>query len=162
METKNDKSQKNWTNNNYDKSFNLGKNTQLEIYDYSSNKLNLSVCNDNIKVMKYIGDIDDQLDMNSAESLSNQGIDVFNSNDDFFNDICHQYDNSNGKDIILTDRRNDINQDATFCQDGCEYNGIDYKLKAANCICASKIFKEEVENDDINNKKNQMTVNFNH
>ena len=71
MELKNDDYQKSQMSNDDDKSFNLGSNTQLEIYDYSSNKLNLSVCNDNIKVMKYIDDIDDQLDMNSAESLSN-------------------------------------------------------------------------------------------
>ena len=121
METKNDESQKNENNNNDDKSFNLGKNTQLEIYDYSGRKLNLSVCKESIKVMKYIGDTEGQLDMNSAKSLSSQGIDVFNADDDFFNDICHQYENPDGKDIILTDRKNDIYQDATFCQDGCIY-----------------------------------------
>ena len=69
METKNDESQKNESNNNDDKSFNLGKNTQLEIYDYSGRKLNLSVCKESIKVMKYIGDAEDQLDMNSAKKM---------------------------------------------------------------------------------------------
>ena len=150
METKNDESQKNESNNNDDKSFNLGKNTQLEIYDYSGRKLNLSVCKESIKVMKYIGDAEDQLDMNSAKSLSSQGIDVFNAEDDFFNDICHQYENSDGIDIILTDRKNDIYQDATFCQDGCIYKGINYNLKAANCICDSSILQEEEGNTTTN------------
>ena len=40
--------------------------------------------------------------------LANQGIDVFNANDAFFNDICQEFDNSNGKDIIIQDRRTDI------------------------------------------------------
>ena len=150
METKNDESQKNENNNNDDKSFNLGKNTQLEIYDYSGRKLNLSVCKESIKVMKYIGDAEDQLDMNSAKSLSSQGIDVFNAEDDFFNDICHQYENSDGIDIILTDRKNDIYQDATFCQDGCIYKGINYNLKAANCICDSSNLQEEEGNTTTN------------
>ena len=159
METKNEESQKNETNrNNEDKSFNLGKNTQLEIYDNSGRKLNLSVCKEDIKVMKYIGDIGNQLDMDSAKSLSNQGIDVFNANDAFFNDICHQYENSDGKDIILTDRRNDIYQDATFCQAGCTYQGINYDLKAANCKCDSSLF--EVEGDNITNNEKTKDTKF--
>ena len=159
METKNEEPKKNESNNNNDKSFNLGKNTQLEIYDNLGRKLNLSVCKEDIKVMKYIGDIENQLDMNSAKSLSRQGIDVFNANDAFFNDICHQYDNSDGKDIILTDRRNDIYQDATFCQEGCIYNGINYELKVANCICNSSLL--EVEGDYItNNEKENKDKKF--
>ena len=42
MESKTDKSQN--MENNDDRSFNLGKNTQLEIYDYEGNKLNISIC----------------------------------------------------------------------------------------------------------------------
>ena len=161
METKNDESQKNESSNNNDKSFNLGKITQLEIYDYSGRNLNLSVCKEDIKVMKYIGDIGDQLDMDSAESLSNQGIDVFNANDDFFNDICHRYENSDRKDIILTDRRNEIYQDASFCQDGCTYDGINFTLKVANCICDSSILQEDEEDINTNTENNQRIINLN-
>ena len=153
METKTDESQKNKSNNNGDKSFNLGKNTLIEIYDYSGRKLDLSICKEEIKVMKYIGDVDDKLDMNSAKSLSNKDIDIFNANDGFFNDICHQYDNSDGKDIILTDRRNEIYQDAKFCQDGCIYNGINYNLNVANCICSSSTIQEEENKNNTNIEK---------
>ena len=38
-----------------DNSFNLGKTTQIEVYDFRGNKLNLSICDD-IKILKYIGD----------------------------------------------------------------------------------------------------------
>ena len=114
-------------NENYSdhNSFNLGKNTQLEIFDYSGRKLDLSVCKEDIKVMKYIGDVTEELDIQSAMDLSEKGIDVFNPEDDFFNDICHQYDNSEGKDIILNDRRTEIYKNATFCENGCIYrNGL--------------------------------------
>ena len=90
-----------------DNSFNLGKNVQIEIYDKFGKKLDLSVCKQDIKVMKYIGDVE-ELNINSALSFSNQGIDVFNAKDDFFNDICQDFSNTNGKDIIINDRRNDI------------------------------------------------------
>ena len=108
--------------------------------------------------MKYIGDVE-QLDIDSAKSLSSQGIDVFNANDDFFNDICHKYDNSDGKDIILNDRRNDIYQNATFCQDGCTYNGINYNLMAANCLCGSNSLQIK-EDNKTNNEKDSEVVNF--
>ena len=39
--------------NNNDNYFNLGKNVQVEIYDSNGNKLNLSVCKEDITIMKY-------------------------------------------------------------------------------------------------------------
>ena len=72
-----------------DNLFNLGKKTELEIFDSSRNKLNLSVCNHSIKVMKYIGDIDNKkLVIQSAKNLANKGVDLFNPKDDFFHNIC--------------------------------------------------------------------------
>ena len=132
---------------NDDKSFILGKNTKLEIYDYSGKKLDLKVCQEEIKIIKYLGDIDlDKLDMESAKNFFEQGIDVFNAADDFFNDLCHHYDDLGGKDIIINDRRNDIYQNATFCQEGCRYSGISYELNAANCLCNTSYLQEEERN----------------
>ena len=134
----------------------MGKNTQLEIFDYSGRKLDLSVCKEDIKVMKYIGDVTEELEIQSAMDLSDKGIDVFNPEDDFFNDICLQYDNSDGKDIILNDRRNEFYQDASFCEVGCIYKGINYNLKAANCICDSSLLQEEENNiENTDNEKNK-------
>ena len=134
MESKKNITKQNEENN--DNSLNIGKNNQIEIYDFSGRKLDLSVCKENIKIMKYIKDVE-ELDIDSAMSLSGQGIDVFNANDSFFNDLCHRYDNVDGKDIIINDRRKDIYQNVSFCQDGCKYKGMDYELMIANCICDS-------------------------
>ena len=153
MELKNDDYQKSQTSNDDDKSFNLCSNTQLEIYDYSGRKLNLSICREDIKVMKPLNNFENQFDMNSAKSLSEQGIDVFDKNDKFFNDICHPYDNSEGKDITLNDRRKDIYQDVTFCQNGCNYNGINYNLNAVNCICDSSYLQDENKTNNENEPK---------
>ena len=158
MEIKNDFIQKNEDNVNDDNSFILGKNTFLEIYDYSGRQLNLSICKEDIKIMKYIGDIK-ELDINSAMILSKQGIDVFNAEDNFFNDICSFYDSSDGKDIIINDRRNDFYQNATFCQYGCTYNGMNYSLMVANCICKPKILQEVRKNITEINKEIEF-INF--
>ena len=144
---------------NNDNSLKIGKNNQVEIYDFSGRKLDLSVCKENIKIMKYIGDVVDELDINSAMSLSKQGIDIFNANDSFFNDLCHKYDNVDGKDIIINDRRKDIYKNVTFCQDGCMYKGMDYELMIANCICDSSSLQGE-KNITEDKKIDSETLNF--
>ena len=146
---------------NMDNSFKLGKNIQLEIFDSSGRKLDLSICNKDIKVMKYIGDIE-QLDIESAKNLAFQGIDVFNANDSFFNDICIPIDIGDDKDIILTDRRKDIFQNASFCQEGCIYSGMNYELMTANCLCNSSSLNigEEKNGENNININAKEIVNF--
>ena len=133
-------------------SFKLGKINKLEIYDILGRKLNLSVCKEEIKILKYIGDIK-ELDFNSAKSFSEKGIDVFNAADKFFNDICHNYDIYDNKDIIINDRRTDIYQNATFCQYGCKYKGVNYNLMVANCICKSNLLQKEEDIEEISEEK---------
>ena len=145
-------SKRNKSEENNDNSFNLGKDVQIEIYDKSGNKLNLSICRQDIIIMKYIDDAEEFLNLNSAKSFSKQGIDVFNPKDDFFNDICKDFSNTNGKDIIINDRRKDIYQNATFCQNGCSYSGINYELMAANCNCNSSFLQISSDNNDTNNE----------
>ena len=150
IETKNNENQKNENN--------IGKNTKLEIYDYSGKELNLSICKDDIKIIKYIGDVE-KIDLDSAKALSDKGIDVFNAADKFFNDICYLFDNPYGKDIVINDRRNDIYQNIIFCQDGCTYNGINYDLKVVNCLCNSYTLQKE-EKSIIYTKEESNEINF--
>ena len=143
--------------NTNDNSFFLWKNNQIEIFDNSGKKLNLSVCDKNIKLMKYIGDIDKvDLDIQTAKILSNKGIDVFNPKDGFFNDICKEIDDINGKDMILIVRRTDYFQNATFCQNGCNYTGINYEIMAVNCLCDTNSLKFEEKDYKQQNEK----INF--
>ena len=154
MEIQNQKNESN--NNDNDKTYNLGKYNKLEIYDKRGNQLNLSICKENIKILRYIGDVN-ELNLDLAKNLSDQGIDIFNTQDKFFNDLCYEYNNPNGLDIIIDDRRNDFYQNASFCQIGCAYSGINYTLMVANCICNSTYIQEWegdiTENNEINNFK---------
>jgi len=158
IELKNGKIQQYESNNNEDKSVYLGKDTEIEIFDYKGRKLNVSVCNEDIKIMKYIGDVK-ELDIESSKKFSNLGIDVFNPADKFFNDLCHPYDNPDNKDITLNDRRNDFYQNVTFCQDGCTYAGINYTLNIANCLCNTS-FLQGKENNISSTKKESEKLNF--
>ena len=160
MELKNEINNQKEINNQFDKYFNLGKSTQIEVYDYSGTKLDLSICKQDIKVIKYIGDVEQELDMKSAMDFANLGIDIFNPEDKFFNDICYHYDNSYGKDITLKDRRNDIFQNVSFCQDGCIYNGFNYELKSANCLCDIIFLQDDEEEKNSHDYKLSKSLNF--
>ena len=136
----------------------LGKYNKIDVYDYSLRRLNLSVCNEEVTIVKYIGDVVEELglDVETAKEYQELGIDIYNASSEFFNDLCYEYDSTDGKDITLEDRRNDIYQNVSFCQEGCTYGGINYDLMAVNCICdTSSIQSENVTNegDDSNISK---------
>ena len=109
--------------------------------------------------MKYIGDVK-ELNIQSALSLSKQGIDVFDASNEFFNDICHPYESPDGKDIIINDRRTGIYQNATFCQYGCSYLGMNYSLMVANCKCSSSVLQDVEKNKTENDKSESETNSF--
>ena len=141
-------------------SFNLGKSIQVKLYDNSGRQLDLSVCKEDIKVLMNLEGVK-ELDIETSKKYAKQGIDVFNASDNFFNDLCHKYDNLDEMDIIIDDRRKDIYQNVTFCQDGCFYDGVDYDLMAANCLCHSTSLQNgdnvDVDND---NKQEKEVLNF--
>jgi len=137
---------------------NLGKGIDLIIYDKSGNKLDISsLKNEKITIMKYIEDIP-YIDLNEAKELYDKGIDVFKESESFFNDICYPYKSNSSSDIILADRRTDLFQNITFCDEGCIDNGIDYKLMIVNCICDIDYISNE---NNINKDKKGIILNNN-
>ena len=49
-----------------------------------------------------------------------------------------------------------IYKNVSFCTQGCSYNGMDYELMIANCICDTSILESSNENnitESIGNKK---------
>ena len=154
------KQSKNINNNSTieDNSFNLGINNEIEIYDYLGRKLELSVCEEDIKILMNLENVK-EIDIQTSEEYAKQGIDVFNAKDKFFNNLCHNYDNKDEIDIIIDDRRSDIYKNVSFCQDGCNYIGVDYDLKAANCECNTNI-NQNNEKNNSNNKGEEEVLNF--
>ena len=130
------------------------------IYDYNGKKLDLSLCKGiSITVNSPIIDAN-SIDLDKANDLANQGIDVFNSSDTFFNDLCQPFSSENNSDVTISDRRNDYYQNVSFCDIECEYEGINFETSNAICNCdATTLTKtdEEIEKakenvfDDIKN-----------
>ena len=68
-------------------------------------------------------------------SLTSQGINIFELDGPFYTDICFDFDNPLKKDIPLNDRINDIFPNATLCDEGCQYKGINLTDMTSTCDC---------------------------
>ena len=100
--------------------------------------LDLSKC-ENIKINVYVPVVFDENTYDLIKHLKEQGYDIFNPNDTFYNDICTPYNSVNDTDIIIKDRRNDFyDPNLTLCESTCEYKGFDINTSKVNCECQTK------------------------
>ena len=127
------------------------------VYDYYGNSIDLNLCsNYSITVTKKIIN-DSYINLELGKELSEEGYDIFNASDPFFNDICTPYTTNNKTDVTLSDRREDYYQNVSFCELGCEYNGINYENKEVICNCNSTALTKQYHTqlkdnfDNINN-----------
>ena len=97
----------------------------FDIFDSSNSKekLDLGLC-DGIPIEIDAHKILDNETYYLFTSLKDSGYNLFNSNDSFYNDICTPYTTINKKDILLSDRWEDIyipTHDKYYCQENCEF-----------------------------------------
>ena len=67
--------------------------------------------------------------------LTKQGINVFDSSDSFYTNICYDYDSPVKKDITLKDRLLTFFPNITLCDPGCENNGVHLDTMTSICKC---------------------------
>ena len=135
--------------------------TQIEYEIFNPNtleKLNLSICDD-IPI-----DIYPPIDLNQniyslVKHLKEQGYDLFDSSDDFYNDICSPYNSFNDTDVIIKDRKYDFyDSNITLCEDTCEYKEFYIISLKARCECDIKT--EVKSNVQVKFAPNKVIENF--
>ena len=118
---------------------NLVDQVEYKIYDENGEEINLSNCNDLDIIIEYKIKNVFLLDVEQISYFKNMDVDIFNLNNEFFNDICFSYsDNDTNSDMILKDRVEDIYQNFSICGDGCEYISFNSEKMSANCNCTVK------------------------
>ena len=112
---------------------------EYKIFDELGQEIDLSICKDiKIQIEYNIKDTS-ALDIEKIKDFKDKGIDIFNLEDKFFNDICYPYTDEESKsDMILTDRVSDIYQNYSICGDECEYNSFNLDKMSAYCSCNVK------------------------
>jgi hypothetical protein len=107
-------------------------------YNDKNERLDAIICNDESIRVYYKMNENSDFDLDKGKEYYDKGIDILNTKDSFFNDVCYPYSES-GNDLILGDRRSDIYQNYSLCDEGCTYIGIDYENLFIVCDC---FFKE--------------------
>ena len=122
-------------NNNYGES--LNNKVEYAIFDEFKRYLDLSVCaGEKIEINYQLNT--SKVNITRVQYYADKGIDVFNIKDDFFNDICYSYSESDS-DMILSDRVNDIYQNYSVCESDCSYEKVNLQLNTASCKCTIKV-----------------------
>lgn len=112
----------------------ITKQVEYKVYTKEGTPLNTDVCSViNIDISYPLSDID----LTKGEFLINQGIDIYNISDPFYNDVCFIYA-ENGTDFTLNQRRELIYENISFCEENCNYEGIDYNISKVLCSCYEK------------------------
>ena len=136
----------------------LTNKVQYTVYlvdDENSIQLNLSVCENQKVQINYALKNNTNFDMEKFSHFEDIGVDILNSSDPFFNDICYTYSNGSS-DIILTDRINEIYQNYSLCDSECDYEGLNVTTGTVSCSC--NITEDDSDDDDDDSSANLKSI----
>ena len=144
-----------------DNDLSLSNKVEYQVYDDQRNLLDLSICN-NSNIQIFFAIKKNIVDINQISEFKELGVDIFNLNDSFFNDICHPYSDKNNNDIVLEDRIKYIYQNYSVCDEGCSYNDFNTTYMTIKCDCKVKtnISLEEAEVNLEQYDKIEIDSNF--
>jgi len=147
------------TSNTNEKS--ITNKVQYVVYDEDNNELDLTVCNDEKIKINYAIRNDTALDTTKLKSFGDKGIDILNSSHPFFNDICFSYSTDEGSDMVLKDRINDVYQNFSVCDSGCEYESVNTEQMTVECSCSvTNNIDSEDEGDDASVNVKSILLNL--
>ena len=119
-----------------------------EVYEpYNKTKLNLSIC-DNTTISIFIPVVLSEELQNLYNQAKEDGYDIFDLNDAFYNDKCTPFTTPNGTDILLSDRITYyFHNNETLCQSNCEFSNYDFETQYLECSCDTS--NSEIPTKDI-------------
>ena len=113
-------------------------NTSYSIYHpISGEKLDAAtICKDEtISIIENLSIDKDDPDYDLKMSLINQNVNIYDSEDSFFVDICFYFDNTKKRDIALSDRLKYFYQKTNMCDNGCKQKSFNLSTQRAECDC---------------------------
>ena len=136
---------------------------QYEIFNPRNySKVNVDICK-NISIKISVPVILDESKLALISSLEESGYNIFDINDEFYNDICATYTAQNGADMALSSRKTriyDSIKDVYLCQEGCEFESFDTQTRKANCICQIQETETVTDITKISFDKNEFFDSF--
>ena len=115
----------------------LTNQVEYAIYNDKKERLDLSQCKNSTIKINYGITNTSIIDTKKLMYYSEIGVDILNSQDEFFNDICYSY-SERSTDVILNDRILDIYQNYSLCDSNCHYEMTDLESMLITCNCDIK------------------------
>ena len=110
----------------------------------------------NIINIRYNSHDNNPIDIDKIINGKNNGIDLFDIEDPFFNDICFKFTSEKGTDVILESRVEYYYQNITFCDETKNSHYIAYNYSAKDGIityrCAFGFYKNNEDKDSYLDK----------
>ena len=136
---------------------------QYEIYHpVTKIQLDLNYCSEATIVVSVPVNLDNNT-ISLYDRLSESGYNLFDSEDDFYNDICSTYTTENGTDLTLADRKSEIYSTAeniSMCQTGCEFESYNKTTKKAKCNCEAQTNSTETDISKIDFSFSSIASSF--
>ena len=110
---------------------------QLSYAFYNSEtteRIDMSIC-EGEKIEVDVSISNTGANITQAIEFDKLGVNVYDINHPFFNDICFTFTAENGRDVPLSERKKHYYQDVAFCEDGCELKQINLQTENATCEC---------------------------
>ena len=76
--------------------------------------------------------------MNLDMIMESKGIDIYNKEDPFYNDICFLFTSNYSRDVTIEDRRAYYYPHTSFCEDNCTLISLDFDNWKVKCNCSLK------------------------
>ena len=86
-----------------------------------------------------------EIDVQQAQFFKDQSIDLFNTSDVFYNDLCCFFESPNGKDVPLKERILIFYPNITLCDENCNDKGVNLTSMKAICECKLKELLSEAK-----------------
>ena len=149
--------------NTNSKTNSLVNNVNYNVYSQDGEKLDLSLCSD-VKIVVYnsISKDDAEVNLELIKQLSEKGINLFDINDEFYQDRCLSFA-LNGNDVCIDDRKDDIYTTVSVCEPNCTFIEYNEENNRVQCDCNFKYqIEENVPKKMIDNffKKLNDEVNY--
>ena len=121
----------------------LSSTVEYEVYHPITKEiLNLSYCQDT------------PIEIHLSASIDPEEIYKYDSDSDFYHDICFSFSNENGTDITINDRREEFyNNNLSICESTCKLMGYKNETQEAICECNIKKQLSMVSEVLLNNDK---------
>ena len=131
---------------------NLINKVQYAVYDEFLGELSIeTICGDEKIKINYKIKNDTDFNQTLFIDFYEKGINILNSSESFFNDICYPYSDGDS-DMILRDRVLDIYQNFSTCEDDCENESIYAENMTVSCICTPIDIDSSDDKENLNLK----------